>query len=99
MSINVFDRLTEFLSDLEAKGISYTLAHNRDEAIIVIAAAPGERWEVEFLEDGTLEVERFVSNGQVSGEDALIELFARYSETGCEGLDSSQDVELVAAGE
>lgn len=99
MSINIFDRLTDCLSDLEGAGISYTLAHNRDDAIMVIAAAPGERWEIEFLQDGTLEVERFISNGEVSGEEALSELFARYSQAECQDMDSPRDVELVAAGE
>ncbi|HXU35560.1 MAG TPA: hypothetical protein VN937_04300 [Blastocatellia bacterium] len=66
---------------------------------MVIAAVPGERWEIEFLDDGTLEVERFVSNGQVCGEEALGELFARYSETESNDLEASQLAEVVAFGE
>lgn len=99
MSANVFDRLTAFLSELERRGINYSWGHNRDEAIMVIAAVPGERWEIEFLDDGTLEVERFVSNGQVCGEEALSELFARYSETESDNLEASQLAEVVAFGE
>ncbi len=99
MSINVFDRLTTFLGELERTGIRYTLAHNRDGAIMVIVAAPGERWEIEFLEDGTLEVERFVSEGQVCGEEALSELLARYSETESDNREASQLAEVVAFGE
>ena len=99
MSANVFDRLTAFLGELERRGINYSLAHNRDEAIMVIAAVPGERWEIEFLDDGTLEVERFVSNGQVCGKEALSELFARYSETESNNLEASQLAEVVAFGE
>ena len=79
MNKNAFDKLTSFLTDLEHGGISYTLAHNRDEAITVSVAVPGERWEVEFLDDGSVEVERFVSNGEVHGEEILKELFARYA--------------------
>ena len=79
MNKNAFDKLTSFLIDLERREISYTLAHNRDEAITVNVAAPGERWEVEFLYDGSIEVERFISNGEVHGEEILTELFARYA--------------------
>jgi hypothetical protein len=82
MSNKVFDKLVAFLGKLEQRGINYTLAHNRDEAIMVVVAVPGERWEVEFLSDGSVEVERFTSNGEIYGEDILRELFARYSEQG-----------------
>jgi hypothetical protein len=97
MSTNVFDRLTEFLSELERKGINYNLSHNREEAIMVIAAAPGERWEIEFLEDGTIEVERFNSNGQICGEEALTELFSRYSETDGNDLEDTPQLAEISA--
>jgi hypothetical protein len=98
MNSSVFDRLITFLSDLEQRGISYTLAHNRDEAIMVIAAAPGERWEIEFLDDGSVEVERFTSNGQICGKEVLGELFARYSRDESDDLELRQEVEVVTAG-
>jgi len=78
MKRNVFDKLTAFLTDLEGRQISYTLSHNREEAIMVNVAAPGERWEIEFLEDGSIEVERFISNGEVHNEEILRDLLARY---------------------
>ncbi len=78
MKGRVFDKLTEFLTDLEGRAISYTLSHNREEAIMVNVAAPGERWEIEFLEDGSIEVERFISNGEVYSGEILGELFAKY---------------------
>ena len=43
-------------------------------------AVPGERWEVEFLSDGKVEVEKLISNGEIAYEEALSELLARYSE-------------------
>ena len=98
MSTNVFNKLNAFLNDLEQKEISYTLAHNRDESIMVIAATPGERWEIEFLDDGSVEIERFISNGQIYGDEVLSELFARYEEKEDDGLESPQDVEVVTAG-
>ena len=76
----IFYNLTTFLNRLEQKAISYTLAHNRDESIMVFVAIPGERWEIEFLGDGSVEIEKFISNGEIYGKDILNELFARYSD-------------------
>jgi len=97
MSRNVFDKLTSLLTDLERAGISYDLAHNRDEAITVNVAVPGERWEVEFLDDGSVEVERFVSNGEISGDEMLSQLFARYAGSADQEMESSEDIEVVSA--
>ena len=80
MKNDAFNKLTAFLDELEQKKISYTLAHNRDDAIMVIVAAPGERWEIEFLSDGTVETEKFISSGAIYGENILGELLARYSD-------------------
>ena len=98
MRSNIFEKLTAFLSELEQQGISYSLAHNRDEAIMVITAAPGERWEIEFLNNGTVEVERFTSDGQIYGQEIIKELFARYSEEEPKGIKTDQDAEVLIAG-
>ena len=74
-----FGKLITFLSQLEQETISYTLAHHRDETIMVNLAVAGERWEVEFFEDGSVEVERFISSGEINGEEVFSELFAMYS--------------------
>jgi hypothetical protein len=47
---------------------------------MVCVAIPGERWEIEFLGDGSVEIEKFTSNGEIYGTDILNELFARYSD-------------------
>ncbi len=52
MKSHGFDKLVNFLNQLEQERISYTLAHHRDETIMVNVALPGERWEVEFLRMG-----------------------------------------------
>ncbi|MDF5736838.1 MULTISPECIES: hypothetical protein [unclassified Nostoc] len=75
-----FGKLVTFLNQLEQEKINYTLAHQRDETIMVNVAVAGERWEVEFFEDGSVEVERFVSSGEINGEEVFTELFAMYSE-------------------
>jgi hypothetical protein len=72
--------LLAFLRRLDDAGISHTLAHNRDESIMVVVAVPGERWEVEFFCDGRgVEIEIFSSNGKIFAGDALEKLFAKHS--------------------
>jgi hypothetical protein len=67
--------LLEFLERLEQHRIHYRLEHFRPESILVDIAVPGERWEVEFIENGEIEVERFVSGGSIRGDDQLESLF------------------------
>lgn len=95
MTSNIFDKLTSFLQNLEQQKIVYTLAHHRDEAIMIIIAVPGERWEIEFLSDGSIEVEKFISNGEIVGEEALKDLFDRYSEPKVLAVELSQSTEMV----
>ncbi|MBC6475323.1 MAG: hypothetical protein GDA48_23030 [Hormoscilla sp. GM102CHS1] len=80
MKLNVFNQLIVFLQKLEGQEISYSLARHRDEAVMVTVAVPEERWEIEFLSDGTVEVEKFISNGEILGESALSELLSEYRE-------------------
>ena len=47
---------------------------------MIIAFAPGEYWEIEFLEEGDVEIERYRSNGHIDDESVLEELFALWSE-------------------
>lgn len=85
MKQDTFTRLTAFLRSLERGKIHYTLQSCRDEAIMVLVTVPGERWDVEFLADGSVEVERFISDGEIYGEDILSELFAKYTDQDGEG--------------
>lgn len=59
---NALGSLLAFVRQLEEAGISYRL-HTVRDAVMVVVDVPGERWEVEFFEDGEVEVERFVSQG------------------------------------
>ncbi|MDQ2745384.1 MAG: hypothetical protein M3Z66_24240 [Chloroflexota bacterium] len=52
----------------------YRLESIRD-AILVEISTPGTRWEVEFFEDGRVEVERFRSDGTIDDETALSAFF------------------------
>jgi hypothetical protein len=65
----------EFLDELESRRTWYRLERVRDAALMVIVAVPGERWEVEFFPDGSIEVERFRSNGEIGSELTLEQLW------------------------
>jgi len=72
-------RLLSFLNELRKGRIHYRLDQFRDDAIMVEVAVPGERWEVEFLDDGTVEVEVFRSDGTITDAGALDDLVRRHS--------------------
>ncbi len=72
------EHLLDFLNKLEAHHIYYRLNKVRD-AILVEIAVPGQRWEVEFLRDGSIETERFISTGELAGASALDDLFNQFS--------------------
>jgi len=68
-------QLLQFLCRLEKHTLHYRLEHNSDEALMVLVAVPGERWEIEFFEDGAIEIERFGSSAGISsGAKALAKL-------------------------
>ena len=80
MKKNMFVKLLSFLRQLHEAKISYKLRHSRPDAIMVEINVPGESWEVEFLEEAELEIERFRSDGEIRGESILQELFTKYSD-------------------
>ena len=65
-------KLLDFLDRLEQSHISYRLEHVR-ESILVSIAVPGERWEVEFFDDGHIETEIFRSPGEITRDEALLD--------------------------
>ena len=72
-------KLYAFLEQLEEAGIFFTLQRIR-ESIMVNVVVPGERWEVEFFEDGHVVVERFLTAGDLLDEKALNSLFDKFAE-------------------
>jgi hypothetical protein len=80
MNNNQFSRLLALLERMDKAKISYRLEHSRENALMVVAFAPGEYWEIEFLEEGAIDIERFRSNGKILGESVLEEFFALWSE-------------------
>lgn len=67
----VFDRLLRFCTLLEERKAQYTIRQGRPDTIMVSIAVPGEYWEIEFFADGTLELERFISQGVEARPNAL----------------------------
>jgi len=80
MSRSAFRKLGDFTRRVDREDIHWTLASHRDGAVMVQVTVPGARWEAEFFEDGSVEVERFVSDGAICGEEVLKELFTRFGE-------------------
>jgi hypothetical protein len=71
--------LPSFLQELRTAKIDYRLSQHRDEAIMVKIAVPGERWEVEFLDDGSVEAEVFKSDGTIHDGSVIGELITKHS--------------------
>lgn len=78
--MNSFQKLLDFLAELNKRSIFFTLAQIRPEAIMVTVVVPGERWEVEFFADGAVEVEVFRSVQGVQSEEELERLFRDHSD-------------------
>lgn len=72
--------LCELLDRIRAAKIHYTIRHDREGAVSIDVAVPGERWEIDVLADGSVEVEVFKSDGTIFGESKLSELFERFSD-------------------
>jgi hypothetical protein len=92
-----FSKLMVFIEELERAAIHYRLDRHRENSIMVVVAVPGERWEVEFLADGSIEVEKFISEGEIYGEEALVELLAEYADRSGNGHAQPSEMSVVNA--
>ncbi len=70
----IFGRLIDLLNRLDGAHIYYKLDHTRPDSVMVDVAVPGWRWEVEFMADGSLDIERYRSVEGVENDPALIEV-------------------------
>ncbi len=82
MTTATIDGLLNFLERLKSARIHYRLSDPTEGAIMVEISVPGERWEVEFHQDGTVRVEVFVSSKGVQGAEGLEDLFRRFADSG-----------------
>lgn len=70
----------EFCRELDRRHVTYEIQIAREEALMLSVAVPGERWELEFFDDGRIELERFVSQGVAEAPGALGQLLAWFDE-------------------
>jgi hypothetical protein len=71
--MEVFRRLVDLLNRLDAAHVHYTLGHTRPESVMVDISMPGWRWEVEFMLDGSIEIERYKSLAGAEDDPALLQ--------------------------
>lgn len=64
-----------FLKTLDERRVPYRLDRRRD-ALMVVVATPGSRWEVEFMDGGGVEIERFKSDGTIFDDAVIAELLS-----------------------
>ncbi|MBE5928285.1 MAG: hypothetical protein E7267_02780 [Lachnospiraceae bacterium] len=72
-------RLLCFLEELDKRKIYYRINKIR-ESILIEVAVPGQRWEVEFFEDDHVEIEKFISDGVLYGQDEIEVLFTEFAD-------------------
>ncbi|MEM7245573.1 MAG: hypothetical protein AAF533_09530 [Acidobacteriota bacterium] len=70
-------KLTKFLDRLDEADHHYTLSSIKEGTITVGVSVPGERWEIEFMQDGDVEVEVFHADGDIRGFDATADLLKK----------------------
>lgn len=78
MKMNGLSELLQLLALFKKHKIYHKIENVRDEAIMIEIVVPGERWEVEFLEDGSIEVEIFHSDGKMFGREKITALLKQY---------------------
>jgi hypothetical protein len=72
--------LLDFLDRLWAASIYFTLSAPTPRAVLVSVVVPGERWEIEFRENGDVGVEVFVSRAGAEPGHTIEELFRRFGD-------------------
>lgn len=73
MNINLKE-LLRFVRELKQKNIFYRMSSYREDAICIEVSVPGEHWEIDFLSDGSVDVEVFKSKRKIYGFDKIDQL-------------------------
>jgi hypothetical protein len=77
--MTALESASRLCTELDSRRAAYALQIVRD-ALMVTVAVPGERWEIEFFDDGRIEHERFVSQGVVEQPTAVDDLLRYFDE-------------------
>jgi hypothetical protein len=77
---NPFETLQAIFRSLDTAAIHYTVARYRDDAVSIRATVPGERWEIDVLDDGSVDFERFIADGTILELAELKRSIERFAE-------------------
>lgn len=80
LNIDRFKDINSFLNELEERKIFYRVSKTRPESIMVEVVVPGQRWEIEFMENGEIEIEKFICDGSYYDVTELKALFKDFSD-------------------
>jgi hypothetical protein len=69
-----YEKLWSLLEFLDKLHLQYVLDMVRPDAIMATVAVPGERWEIEVMSDGEIEIEVFRSDGVIHDRSKLQDL-------------------------
>jgi hypothetical protein len=75
-----FEPFFKLCAELDRRHVAYEIRNIRENVLMIRVSVPGERWELEFFEDGSIELERFVSAGvdaDAAAPTRLLEYFDR----------------------
>ena len=67
------DRLWALSQRLTEAEIQHETVVYREDAVSIVATPPGEYWEIDFLDDGGIDVEIYTSKGLEDEPEAAIE--------------------------
>ena len=73
-------KLTKFLDRLDKESIHYTLTSITEGAVTVGVGAPDQHWQIEFCEDGDIEVQVFESDGETRDFSSVKQLFEAHED-------------------
>ena len=73
-------RIFSILKELEDAKIFFRIERTDAESILISAAVPGERWEIQIFENGEVGVEIFASDGTILAGEELRHLIQRHTE-------------------
>ena len=68
-----------FIEKLHNEKIKFRLDMIRD-SILIEVSVPNQMWEIEFMADGTIEIEKFISIGEKFDEWEIDKLINEFSE-------------------
>jgi len=80
--MSTFEDVYRLCQELDERRVPYVLNFVRPGALMLGVAIPGERWEIEFFSDGSIELERFTSAGVTADPTAPSKLLSFFEERG-----------------